>query len=487
MRTRIFFYMLLLLCLSCSDEKKMSTIQSDNKVTIFPDYSDVTIPTNVAPLNFHIQLSGNKFYVLFKSSHYSFTIKTKSQFVTIPESKWKTLLSDGANSNISITIKKEDNGKLICYPAISLKVAQEKMDPYIVYRLIDPGYALWNQMGIYQRNIENYTQTAIYENKLTNYNCVNCHSFCMQDPNKMLFHMRAKFGGTVIIDGKKIEILNTKTDKTISALVYPSWHPSGKFVAFSVNKTTQGFHSNQRVEVFDFASDVVVYDIHNHQIITTNKIFSPNSFETFPTFSPNGKTLYFCSASACPMPDSLNSLKYDLCSITFDSSSKTFGDHVDTLVSASRINKSISLPRVSPDGKYLICTVSSYGTFPIWHEDADLYLINLQTGKGSLLDDANSNDTDSYHSWSSNSRWIVFSSRRLDGLYSRPYFAYINKNGKASKPFLLPQKEKDYYTYLNKSFNIPEFVKGKVVDKAWEIKSKARNPKGGTSISFLEK
>ena len=36
----------------------------------------------------------------------------------------------------------------------------------------------------------------------------------------------------ILIDGDKIEKLNTKTDQTISPLVYPSWHPSGKYVAF---------------------------------------------------------------------------------------------------------------------------------------------------------------------------------------------------------------------------------------------------------------
>lgn len=54
----------------------------------------------------------------------------------------------------------------------------------------------------------------------------------MQDPNKMLFHVRAKYGCTVLVDDDRIKTLDTKTDQTISALVYPSWHPSGKFVAF---------------------------------------------------------------------------------------------------------------------------------------------------------------------------------------------------------------------------------------------------------------
>ena len=86
---------------------------------------------------------------------------------------------------------------------------------------------------------------------------MNCHSFCMQDPDKMLFHVRAKYGCTVFVDGDRIETLDTKTDRTISALVYPSWHPSGKFVAFSINNTTQDTHPVHRTEVYDKASSTM--------------------------------------------------------------------------------------------------------------------------------------------------------------------------------------------------------------------------------------
>lgn len=120
------------------------------------------------------------------------------------------------------------------------------------------------------------------------------------------------------------------------------------------------------------------------------------------------------------------------------------------------------MPRISPDGKWLVVTVADYGCFPIWHHEADLCIINLQTKECQPLSAANSRDTESYHSWSSNGRWLVFGSRRVNGLYTMPYICHIDKNGKASKPFLLPQKSPDFYDKCLKSFNIPEFVKDKV-------------------------
>ena len=90
-------------------------------------------------------------------------------------------------------------------------------------------------------------------------------------------------------------------------------------------------------------------------------------------------------------------------------------------------------------------TLASYGNFSIWHKDADLYLMDLLTGETKPLTVANSDDVESYHSWSSNGKWFIFGSRREDGLYARLYIAHLDEQGNASKPFLLPQEDPDFY------------------------------------------
>ena len=92
------------------------------------------------------------------------------------------------------------------------------------------------------------------------------------------------------------------------------------------------------------------------------------------------------------------------------------------------------------------------------------------------MDEVNSDDVESYHSWNSNSRWLVFSSRRIDGLYTRPYLVHIDENGTSGKPFVLPQKDPDFYSRFMFSYNIPEFVKGKVEAEAHTIANTARKP-----------
>lgn len=449
---------------------------------IFPDYTEVTIPVNIAPLHFELPDSCHfsDSYAVFQVGSKSVKVNSEEGQIAISESDWSKLINQAKGSFIKVKVFAEKEGKWIAYAPFHLFIAQEPIDAYIAYRLIEPGYEKWNEMGLYQRCLENYNEKAIITNKLTNYNCMNCHSFCQQSPDKMLFHMRKDFGATYLIEGDKIEKLNTKTPQTLSALVYPSWHPTGNFVAFSVNSTKQMFHTTDknRIEVFDYASDVVVYDVKKHEIVTSPLLSSKMAFETFPTFSADGKTLYYCSADSVKIPDDYNKVRYSLCSISFDPLSRAFGNKVDTLYNARIQRKSVSFPRVSPNGKFLMFTLSGYGNFSIWHKDADLYMVNLSTRTVMPMDILNSRDVESYHSWSSNSRWVVFSSRRIDGLYTRPFIAYIDKNGKASKPFLLPQDNVNFYERLLKSFNIPEFVKGPVKMSAFRIAREARKEKG---------
>lgn len=432
--------------------------------SIFPDYIDVTIPSNIAPLNFKMAQNCSSMKAIFEGENgYSFVVSGKS-FLKIPEKKWTKLLAGNTDKTVSVTVSAKEDGKWFRYVPFKIMVSQYPIDESLVYRLIAPGYVTYGKMGLYVRNLTTYEQRPIIENTLLDNGCVNCHSFCQNTDDKKSFHIRGSKGGTVLCTKDKTELLNTKTDKTISNFVYPYWHPSGKYIAYSVNNTNQIFHEStpKLVEVLDLSSDVVVYDVENNKVLLPSLLMREESFETFPSFSPDGRTLYFCSAVRKDAIKEFKKIKYDLCSISFDPEKGTFGNKVDTLVHAADNGKSISFPRPSPDGRYLMYTMLDYGNFSIWHREADLFLMNLAEGTTDSLDVVNSPDVESYHSWSSNGRWFVFSSRRDNGLYTMPFIALFDDNGKAYKPFLLPQKDPNYYESLLLSFNVPELVKGTV-------------------------
>ena len=448
---------------------------------IEPDYAGVTIPPVIAPLNF--EYLGEEAARVYANGQ---KVRMRGNLAIFGSRQWRKLL---ACDTISISVQIKKDGKWQAFDPFGIYVSNDAIDPYISYRLIPPGYQGWQQMGIYQRELASYRESTIMENSLTGGDCMNCHTPQWGDPDKFVFHVRAAFGGTILRDGDFIEKLNTKTDSTISALVYPFWHPTEDMVAFSTNKTLQVFHAGDpnRIEVYDEASDVVVYDAAKHEVLWSPLTKSADFFETFPSFSPDGKWLYFCSAAAVsPMPDKFDQAKYGIYRIAFDAATRTFGDALETVFDAPAMGKSASFPRVSPDGKYLCFTLQEYGNFPIWHQDADLWILDLATGEAAPLEGINSDSVDSFHTWSSNSRWMVFSSRRDDKLYTKLYIGHIDENGQAAKPFLLPQKDPvNYYKKLIYSYNLPQFMNGKVVLNKRKLLNTIRNS-GGTDIKPAE-
>jgi len=128
------------------------------------------------------------------------------------------------------------------------------------------------------------------------------------------------------------------------------------------------------------------------------------------------------------------------------------------VLSTRDLGRSVSHPRFSPDGKFLLCSITNFGNFPAFSPDADLYMLDPQTGRGEYIA-ANSDQSDGFHSWSSNGRWIAFSSKRRDGLFARPHFSHVDGNGKTTKPFMLPQEDPFFYDSYIRIYNLPELLK----------------------------
>jgi hypothetical protein len=155
-------------------------------------------------------------------------------------------------------------------------------------------------------------------------------------------------------------------------------------------------------------------------------------------------------------PEGYDEVRYDLLRIGYDIETDKWGEP-ETILSSHETGSSILLPRISPDGIFLLFCMCEYGCFPVYQPSSDLYLMDLGTGQYRCLE-INSERSESWHSWSSNSRWFVFSSKRRDGLFTRLYLSYFDESGKAHKPVLLPQKAPDNYDSCLKTYSAPELV-----------------------------
>lgn len=457
-RTTAYIAALVLLISSCSPHCE----QRGCPPSIYPDYCDVTVPENIAPLNFMVK-GASRVRVTIDGD-----LCAKGSYARFKKARWKKLTASTDTLKLQVCAKMD--GKWIEFEPFNIYVSQDPIDATVVYRRIDPGFELYAKMGIYQRDLSSFKERAVYLNNTVGVGCVNCHSFSKCDPDEMQLHFRGENGGSLIKRDGKVEVFNMKNDLTLGT-VYPYWHPDGRYIAYSVNDIKQSFHNlpGKVLEVYDLASDVTVYDTEKQELLVYPLLQDSTRFETFPAFSADGRKIYFCSA---PATKDFGAVRYGLYSTEFNFEDGSIGGTIATVWQAD--DKSASFPRPSYDGKYLLFTLSDFGNFSIWHPEADLWMMDLRDGSVRALDELNSDDTESYHSWSTNSRWVVFSSRREDGRHTRLYISHLNPDGRWSKPFLLPQKDPSYNIELLQSYNIPEFCTGKVEVDAKQVALKQR-------------
>lgn len=450
-----------LLCAGCTSRPTHAE-RVDALPKIYPDYAGVTIPAEIAPLNFCF--TGGSYTSLFLSVEGSKggTLTAAGRDLDMDLDEWHALTRRNRGGRLTFTLFVKASGAWRQYCPFEVEVSPDSLDAWgLTYRRIAPGYEVYGRMGIYERDLSNFDERPVFENTLVPGACVNCHTANRTRPDQLTLHIRGDHGATMVQREGRREWLKARNDSLHGSMVYPYWHPSGRYCAYSTNATHQSFHAvrSKRIEVFDQSSDVFVYRPDTHELLLAPQLMTADHYETYPVFSPDGRTLYFCSSRAEPIPACYREVRYNICRVSFDPATGRFGSRVDTLFNARVLGKSATHPRPSYDGRFLMFTMSDYGCFPIWHREADNWLLDLSTGRARPMTAANSPDTDSWHNWSANSRWVVFTSRRGDGLYTRLYIAHIDRRGRVSKPFLLPQRRPGkYYDRLLDSYNTPDFT-----------------------------
>ena len=480
---------ILMLFTACTTKVPTEFTSVEKMPSIYPNYIGTTIPCNIAPLNFmYADKEAKDAVTVFTCGEETITLSgVKAQWNV---KKWHEFLNQSKGKPINVTAYIKTN-EWTKYHSFRIDVVDDPVDPYITYRLIAPSYVTYEDLTINQRCLENFREEAIYCNMMQsteeNGQCINCHCCRNNNPDSLQFHARQHKGGTIMAFNGEIQKINLKTDSTLSAGVYPAWHPTHNYIAYSVNNTGQSFHTRdtEKIEVQDLASDLILYDIDLNEVTRVES--DTTEWECFPCWSPDGRWLYFVSAHyeahefgmrEREIIDRYQEFKYNLYRKSFDPATKHFGEK-ELVYDASALGKSVTLPRVSPDGRYLLMTIGDYGVFHIWHHSADLLLLDLKKNNIRLLSEANSTNTESFHNWSTNGRWILFSSRRDDGSYTRLYLSYFDRNGKARKPFVIPQEDPEFYQDFYCSYNIPEFMTGPVTIKPHEFAAAINKPATG--------
>jgi hypothetical protein len=450
----------------------------DRQPRLSVEYAGVVVPPNIAPLNFAVEEPAVAYFVRVQAARgRAIELRSRSREIRIPPRPWRRLLENnrGGPLHLDVFVKpgsaapgRSGPPSWRRFARVTATIAREDIDRFLVYRRIWPGHSFWRQMGIYQRDLHSWDEQAILDNDSFQQGCINCHTFRNNRADAMLLGIRSPvYGGSaILVQGLRVEKIGTKFG-------YTAWHPGGTVAAFSINRVRQLFHAatNEVRDVLDFDSLIAYYRTDEKVVKTAPLLARKDWLETYPAWSPDGRYLYFCCAPVTwadrqAIPREFDRIRYSLVRIAYDVSTDRWGE-LETVLSAEQTGKSVLLPRISPDGRWLLFTMCDYGCFPVYRPSSDLYLMDLaaaqQTGRYEYRRlSINSDASESWHSWSSNGRWIAFSSKRLSHLFTRTYLAYVDEQGTVHKPFLLPQRDPRFYDSCLWTFSVPELVTERV-------------------------
>jgi hypothetical protein len=456
---------------------------------IKPDYRDVTIPANIAPLNFSIQEPGGGFFVrIHGRSGEAIELTTRAPKVMIPEKPWHRLLSANRGGAVELDVyAKSGDGNWRRFTSITNQVAEEDIDPVMIYRKIHPAHSTWSSMGLFQRDLTTFDEKPFLENNRFANDCCHCHMLRNNDPNTATVVIRSShYGNSLLV------ISNGIAEAIRGSVGFVAWHPKGRVMASSFSKPRLVLHSarNDMRDIAELEGWIGYFLLGSDKVKKVPGLNDNAHLRAFPFWSPDGAYLYYCSAPnpwtnmAAVTATSHTEAKYDLMRVSYDLDRDQWGEP-ELILSVKDLGFSVAQPRISPDGHWVFFCAIPYGCWPTYDPTSDIYGIDLLSGQASGKYTArklelNSDECESWLSWSSNSRWVVFSSKRMSPLFNRPHIAYVSADGHCGKPIILPQEDPDFYDSLLKTFTIPTLSKGPITvpesDLVSAIKHSERRP-----------
>lgn len=310
--------------------------------------------------------------------------------------------------------------------------------------------------------------------------CGNCHSFA---DNGSVLGLDVDYGNDkggygilpvsqhMVMDDEKIitwaDYKREDGELTFGLLSRVS--PTGRYVISTV-KDRSVFVAIPDLMIsqlfFPIKGILVFYDRETGKFAPLPGADDPQYVQTNAAWSPDGKEIVFARAKAhkserleqqnAALLDAKDvpeftvekqPFLYDLYKVPFNEGK---GGVATPLAGASNDGMSNYFPKYSPDGKWIVYTKSK--SYMLLQADSELWIVPAAGGEARRLT-YNTARMNSWHSWSSNSRWLVFSSK-VNGPYTQLFLTHIDENGNDSPPVLLER-----FTSPDRAANIPEFVK----------------------------
>ncbi len=381
----------------------------------------------------------------------------------IPENVWREIVESAGASVVALQVRGVERvglwGKtrdeVHVSGKVSFRISKDPADNVVIYRLIDPPFINRKTPDIFVRELRGL-RPAPFICMRREY-CINCHTFSSQTGRRGKLAIQVRYGGKephypriylALLDLETREVVKPVMPFTPQGTTFMAWSPDGTKLALAgkhlVSATRPQVHGS--LPTLQANADIAVYDVETGKVLLLPGASEKGVLEVYPHWTPDGKSIVFSAA-----PGGLES-KLTHLNLHVIPYADGRGGKAKPVPGASNNGRSNYFPRFSPDGKWLSFVQSDGGSFI--KSSSDIYLMPATLeGRARALESNDPLAADSWYCWSSNSRWIVFTSKRDDGAFARLYFTHIDGEGHASEPVRLPIANE-----MRMSFNIPEFV-----------------------------